>query len=293
MPITISSDSILSAVNEVTLPKYHLFELGSLRNTRVMAWAHNQTMPRHPDRALRLQGATNFRDLGGYPGHGGRPLRWRRLFRSDHLGNLTPADCSTLAGFGLERSFDFRGRSESASRPYKLSGVRQYHLSIEPTVVQRMDELRLAGRTLTAAAVAELMKELYRGLVNEQAPRFAELFEHLLQSDAPSVFHCTAGKDRTGIAAALVLLALGVRRELVVQDYLLTNELYRHPASAADHRGTPPEALAVLWQVQQGFLDAALQVIDTEHGGVQRYLGQRLGLGKTALDTLASRYLDR
>jgi len=97
-------------------------------------------------------------------------------------------------------------------------------------VVQRMQDRAAAGQRMTAALAAELMKELYRALVHDQAHRFAELFEHLLQTDTPVVFHCTAGKDRTGFAAALILHALGVPREVVVQDYLLTNALYKPPA---------------------------------------------------------------
>lgn len=246
-------------------------------------------MLHHPDRVWPLQGATNFRDLGGYPGHGGRPLRWRRLFRSDHLGGLTEADQAALAALGLARAFDFRGEAERAATPYLLPGVVQHPLSIEPTVVQRMQDMVDAGQQLTAAVAVELMQDLYRALVNDQAHRFAELFEHLLAVDAPVVFHCTAGKDRTGFAAALVLSALGVPRDLVLQDYLLTNQVYRHqPVARSD---TPAEALAVLWRVQAGFLDAALQVVDVEHGGVDRYLHQRLGLGPAALDALAARYL--
>jgi protein-tyrosine phosphatase len=102
------------------------------------------------------------------------------------------------------------------------------------------------------------------------------------------VFHCTAGKDRTGVAAALILLALGVPRDLVRADYLLTNRHYRHPPIT--HSDTPPEVLQVLWRVQDGFLDAALQAIDTLPGGLPAYL-QRLGLGPAALAALRTRYL--
>ena len=199
-------------------------------------------MPRHPDRVWRLQGAPNFRDLGGYIGHEGRPLRWRRLFRSDHLADLTPADLARLQQLPLARTFDFRGIDERAATPYDLPGVRQLSLAIEPTVVQRMNDIAAAGTALTAPVVTELMKDLYRALVNDRADRFAELFAHLIESDAPSVFHCTAGKDRTGIAAALVLLALGVSRDVVQADYLLTNELVRDPASIES--ATPLEASA-------------------------------------------------
>ena len=248
-------------------------------------------MLHHPHRALRLQGASNFRDLGGYPGHGGRLLRWRKLFRSAQLGGLTPADHALLAPLGLARSFDFRGQAERGEAPYHLPGLTQHSLAIEPTLVQHMQGLVAAGQAVTAPVVAGLMQDLYRSLINDQAPRFAELFEHLLQADTPLVFHCTAGKDRTGVAAALILLALGVPRELVVQDFLLTNELFERPAPP--HTEFPAEAMAVLWGVQQNFLDAALHTIDTDHGGVARYLNQRLGLSPAALETLALRYLKR
>jgi protein-tyrosine phosphatase len=246
-------------------------------------------MPRHPDRVWRLQGAPNFRDLGGYIGHGGRPVRWRRLFRSDHLADLTLADRARLQPLRLARTFDFRGVAERAATPYELAGATQHSLAIEPTVVQRMHDIAAAGTALTAAVVTELMNDLYRGMINDRAHRFAELFEHLLESDAPSVFHCTAGKDRTGIAAALVLLALGVPRDVVLADYLLTNELVRDPAPIED--GAPLEARAVLWRVQQGFLDTALRIVDADHGGVERYLAQRLRLTPAALHALGTRYL--
>lgn len=246
-------------------------------------------MPQHPDRVWRLQGATNFRDLGGYPGHDGRIVRWRRLFRSDHLAGLTAADQALLRELGLAMSFDFRGEHERAATPYQLPGLVQHSLAIEPTVAQRMNELAAMGEQLDAPLAARLMQDLYRSFVNDQAHRFAELFEHVLQADAPIVFHCTAGKDRTGFAAALILLALGVPRDLVMRDYLLTNDLYRHPPLPPSD--TPAEALAVLWRVELGFLDAALHAIDADHGGIERYLEARLRLSPAAREALALRYL--
>jgi protein-tyrosine phosphatase len=238
---------------------------------------------------LHLQGATNFRDLGGYRGHGGRSVRWRRLFRSDHLGGLTAHDKSVLAELGLARALDFRGLAESAAAPYELPGVTQHSLAIEPTVVQSLQRLMAAGEPLSVPIVSRLMTELYRSLVNDQAHRFAELFEHLLQAETPMVFHCSAGKDRTGFAAALVLLALGVPRGVVMQDYLLTNAVYEKPPPG--RHGIPAEVMAVLWRVQQGFLDAALQAVEADHGGLGRYLHRRLGLSEVALEALAGKYL--
>jgi protein-tyrosine phosphatase len=247
-------------------------------------------MPGTPARVLPFEGASNFRDLGGYPGRGGRPVRWRRLFRSAHLGKLTAADRALLQRLGVVRAFDFRGVDERAGEPYQWPGLQQHSLSIEPSVVQRMQDMLAAGERLDAAAAARLMRELYRSLVNDQAHRFAAMFEQLLQDDAPAVLHCTAGKDRTGYAAALVLLALGVPRDLVMQDFLLSNALYRRPELPATQ--TPRDALEVLWRVEEGFLQAALEAMETDHGGIDRYLERRLGLGPAALRALAQRYLE-
>jgi protein-tyrosine phosphatase len=104
------------------------------------------------------------------------------------------------------------------------------------------------------------------------------------------VFHCTAGKDRTGFAAALVLHALGVPRAVVMQDYLLTNALYQPPP--LPRTDTPAEALAVLWRVQADFLEAAFDALEADHGGVEQYLQQRLRVGPAARQALADRYLE-
>jgi protein-tyrosine phosphatase len=243
----------------------------------------------HPDRVWPLEGASNFRDLGGYPGSGGRPLRWRTLFRSDHLGALTDADRARLASLGLTRSFDLRGVQERAATPYTLAGLTQVPLSIEPTVVQRMQEMAEAGQALTGEIAIELMTDLYRSLIGDRAFRFAELFEHLLQDASPALIHCTAGKDRTGIAVALVLLALGVPRDQVEQDFMLTNTVRRAPV--IPRSDTPSEALQVLWRVRESYLRTALDIIDTDHGGVDAYLRERLRLSPAAIAQLQRSYL--
>ena len=251
-----------------------------------------QQPPTHstsPTRSLPFTGVTNFRDLGGYTGHGGLPVRWRRLFRSDHLAGLTPQDQALLAELGVARAVDFRGQAESAAHAYALPGVAYHPLAIEPTVIQRALDLQRTGRQLTAQDAVGLMQETYLGFVHDNAPRFAELFRLLLASDAPTVFHCTAGKDRTGFAAALILLALGVPRDVVMHDYLLTNALYQRPPGMGSH--APEEVLRVLWRVQEEFLDAALHMVDNDFGGVQPYLVDVLGVDAAAQQELAGRYL--
>jgi len=243
-----------------------------------------------PTRSLALAGASNFRDLGGYAGRGGRVVKWRHLFRSDHLAGLTPQDQALLAELGVARAIDLRGRAESAAHAYALPGVAYHHLAIEPTVVQRALDLQGSGHRLTAQDAVGLMQETYRGFVHDNAPRFAELFGLLLdERAAPLVFHCTAGKDRTGFAAALILLALGVPRAVVMQDYLLTNSLYRRPEGMGSH--APEDVIAVLWRVQEDFLDAALHRVDKDFGGLQAYLADVLGVDAAAQRELERRYL--
>ena len=231
-------------------------------------------------RALPLAGASNFRDLGGYQGLNGQTLRWRRLFRSDHLAALTPADHAVLQALGA---------SERAAQAYALPGVAYHPLTIEPTVIHRALALQQQGQQLTAQDAVGLMQETYRCFVHDNAPRFAQMFRLLLDNDSPIVFHCTAGKDRTGFAAALILLALGVPRATVMEDYLLTNGLYRRPEGLASL--APSEVLAVLWRVQEDFLDAALHRVDADFGGIDTYLVDVLGLDDAARKELAQRYL--
>jgi protein-tyrosine phosphatase len=244
----------------------------------------------HPDRVVRLAGASNFRDLGGYPAVDGRAVRWRRLYRSDHLAGLTPGDQAHLAERGVATAFDFRGVDERAATPYHVPGLVQHALSIEPTVVQGMEAVRAAGETLTVPVVEGLMEDLYRRLIGEQPRRFAEFFAHLLRAERPVVFHCTAGKDRTGVAAALLLMALGVPREAVMQDYLLTNRLYQPPRPV-----DPPfseAVLARLWGVRENYLDAAFGALDAVPGGFEGYLAEQLGVRQAERAALRQRFLD-
>ena len=242
-----------------------------------------------PSRALPLAGTTNFRDLGGYAGRDARLVRWRRIFRSDHLAGLTPQDLVALSDLGLSRVVDFRGTTERAEQICAMPGVAVHSLPIDPTVVQGMKDLQAAGQRLTAQETVRLMEHTYHAFVHHNADRFAALFALLLDNDSPLVFHCTAGKDRTGFAAAMILFALGVPRDVVMHDYLLTNAYYRMPDVAASE--LPREALQVLWRVQEEFLNASLNAVDADFGGVQNYLVNQLHVGPREQARLSELYL--
>lgn len=246
-----------------------------------------------PSRLLEVPGTSNFRDLGGYIGHQGKQVRWRTVFRSDHLAGLTPQGLATLQQLGLRRTADFRGAHERSLDGYAWEGVTTHVLSVEPTVVQQAFAMVQQGGQLSVDETVELMQATYRSFVHTYAPQFAQFFELLLQEESPLVFHCTAGKDRTGWAAALLLEALGVPRATIEHDYLLTNQWYQRPTALAARAAAamPQELLDVLWKVQPSFLHSAYALVEQDFGSMETYLREVMQLDHHRLSSLRARYL--
>ena len=243
-----------------------------------------------PDRHFNLIGASNFRDLGGYIGKDGRTVRWRHIFRSNHLGHLTEADVAVLRGLGLKSAFDFRGAEERSAALCAMSDITVHSLPVEPTVVAALRARLAGGKTLSPDDGIEVMRESYVGYVRQNTQRYRSLFAHLLQDNAPLVIHCTAGKDRTGFACALILHALGVPEEVIAEDYLLTNRFYKRDPSASND--LPDDVRQVLGTVQASFLAAAFDAIRDDYGDLQSYFGDGLGFGRAERAALEARYLD-
>lgn len=258
--------------------------------SQVLNAVASATQLSNPSRSVTLDGASNFRDLGGYTGTNGRPLKWRKLFRSDHLGDLTRADIARLSALGLTRVCDFRGKNERETHPCALPGPQVHALSIEPTVVQALQDFAQRNKGINEADAVRLMQQTYRAFVTDNSPRFAELFQHLLQDGSPLVFHCTAGKDRTGFAAAILLGALGVQRDAIVGDYMLTNDLYKPPEMVAG--GAPPQVRAAVRRVQPDYLQASLDVVEADFGGLDKYLHKAMGLGAAERKRLDELFLE-
>ncbi len=245
-------------------------------------------MQETPTRHFGLSGASNFRDLGGYPAMDGRTVRWRQIFRSNHLGHVSEADIVVLRGLGLKSAFDFRGVEERTAAICSLPEIAVHSLPIEPTVVATL-RARGASAPLTRTDALEVMCESYRGYVRHNTANFRTLFAHLLEERAPLVIHCTAGKDRTGFACALILHALGVPDDVIAEDYLLTNRFYRRdPAASPD---LPDEVSRTLGSVQTSFLAAAFEAVCADHGDLENYFNDALGFGPQQRQALRSRYL--
>ena len=244
-------------------------------------------MSNSPARHLNLAGASNFRDLGGYPARDGRVVRWRQIFRSNHLGHLTEADIEMLRCLGVRRAFDFRGTEERVAAMCCHEEIAVHSLPVEPTVVAALRARLATGVPLSSTDALEVMRDSYRNYVRLSTQSYRTLFDPLLGDTAPLVIHCTAGKDRTGFACALILHALDVPDELIAEDYLLTNRALNIETRALDvgrqiaaSFGQSPsdEALRTFLSVEEAFLRAGFDEIRLRHGSIDAYLEDALGV---------------
>ena len=229
-------------------------------------------------RAVTLAGASNLRDIGGWPTEDGGRVRFGLVYRSAALSTLTPADLAVLRPLGIRRIVDLRGTREAEAAPSLLDGldVTRHALSIEPSIGASLRDLRATSQ-YTGENVMALLGRAYVAYAMDWSHRYRDLFSLLLQPDGcPLLFHCSAGKDRTGFGTALLLRTLGVPLEQVRLDYLATNSLWRSdPALAAE---LPPDVAAVMLRAHPEWLDAAFAAIDAEFGSLENYLEQRIGL---------------
>ena len=252
------------------------------------------TTPATHQRRLPLNKTRNSRDMGGYKTADGRTVKWGVLFRSDSLANLDDADLAYLENLQLSAITDFRSDSERAQAPDRLP----------------QQSPAIAYRTLAinnpAVDVAELGKKFFSGQLSQDellaltdrtgyindadiSRMWGQWVRELARPGAlPQLFHCTAGKDRTGFAAAMVLLTLGVPRDQVMQDFLLSNEylaekiatnvekIQAHSATDVD-----AEVLRQVLGVTPTSLEGAFEAMEARYGSIDAYIEQGLGIDNT------------
>jgi len=252
------------------------------------------------ERLVPLEGALNFRDLGGYRGLIGRHVRWGRVFRSDHLGDLTDADLARVERLGVRVVVDYRGPTEHATTPSRIPAegvIVRLDRSIGDGAIDGVSLYdRIIDGSLTEFTVADLTS-FYLRTLETSAAVFGEVLQLAATHDRHAVvFHCTAGKDRTGLTAALLLGALGVDDSDILDDYELTNrfrsgrrvEVVR-PQLA--EQGVDIDRFLPLFIAPRRALADALHELRARYGSVDRYLIERAGLAGDALDELRSHLL--
>jgi protein-tyrosine phosphatase len=262
--------------------------VGAFASAPVAAPAHTRVLP--------LQGGRNFRDLGGYRTADGRMVKWGLLYRSGEMHDLTPADYSYLQKRGIRTVCDFRDTAERTREPTLWpAGQKPKVLSDDYTL--DVNAMKLPGdpSTWTHEQVVTAMTATYPQLLDQFNGQYARMFAELLAGDAPLAFHCTAGKDRTGVAAALLLTALGVPRATIVEDYLLSNQ---HMAPMPAHptgfwARLSPEAAHAFAGVDRHYIDAVFAVTDRHPGGTMGYLKDKMGLGAPKIAKLRALYLTK
>ena len=228
------------------------------------------------DRRVTFQELFNFRDLGGYPTADGQQVAWRRLYRSDNLGRLSGQDAAQFTALGIRTVVDLRRPSELTEhgRLPDLAGVAYHHLHLIHPAWERSPEDDLPARTA-------YLIDRYTEMAAAGGDAIGDALRLIAQSSsAPLVFHCMAGKDRTGIVAALTLALLGVDDATVAADYALSeapDEAYR-----MRHALNPAPYVVVPAAVMTGFLGA----LRDGHGSIEGYVKS---LGVTADDIAAMR----
>ena len=269
-------------------------------------------------RYLDFEGTTNFRDLGGYVGHNGKTVKWGQIFRADALNKLTDKDITLLEAMKLKTIVDFRSPKEIVDNEDKaIKDTVYFNLNPKAEVAQlasaspandkqKIDKLLSIansdqGESYFLVHSDDMAKQM-RKLVSDPVAisQYQKLMELLLADDgAPLVYHCRGGKDRTGVATMFILLALGVSKDQIYSDYILTNTYkeVRNEMRMDEYRNLTDnqnvlDYLRNLLLAKEEYLDAAFDEMIKVSGSSDNYLKQVLMIDDDKLTILRNRYLE-
>jgi protein-tyrosine phosphatase len=256
-------------------------------------------------RRLPLEGAKNFRDLGGYRTSDGHYVRWGLVYRSNQLVNLTARDFEYLNSLGIRLVCDVRSDGERARAPDHWAGDAPEFFSVpigsNLIATPTADDLKRRVATINSETKDSVRAYDY---AVEYAGQYAKILRRIAAGDLPTVEHCTAGKDRTGVFSAILLTALGVSRDTVVQDYMLSNQYLLAPdtieSTTADLQrafglAEPPDISTVktIMTARPETLEATLDKITKTYGSFDTYLRHALELSDSDMALLRQRLLER
>lgn len=293
---------------------------GSLTDT-TLTWTAQADMPRQyfliipeagepvrvSNRLLPLEGGRNFRDLGGYQTTDGQSVKWGELYRSGVMNGLTSADYDYLSDLGINVVCDLRTAQERSVEPTQwAAGEADYIFFPDPASGDPASFMAIfQSPDLSADSVREAMAKGYSHMAKEQAPAYREMFSRLADGHAPLAFNCSAGKDRTGIGAALILTALGVPQETIIADYALSEIYvdYMDAFTTSDSQiaedspyaflaKLPPDLIAPLMRSDPYYLETALSDLEAEYGSVLQFVQDELGVTDAKLAVLRTTLLE-
>jgi len=239
------------------------------------------------ERLIPLVGPSNFRDIGGIKTKDGKQVKWGQFYRADALGSIQEAEFPYIESLKISKVYDLRSDEEIATSKDNLpSSIRWIHHPIfsgDNTAEMNAVMQKLKTGDMTAQDSKNLLITANKAFINSNLREFKVLVRELLDNQAPSLFHCTAGKDRTGLTSALLLSVLGVDKETVINEYLMTN-YYTLPKmaqkkdakTAAAFAKVDPQVMLPLLTVDRSYLEAAFTEIEKSYGDMDRFIREGL-----------------
>ncbi len=247
-------------------------------------------------REIKLQGAVNFRDIGGYTTREGKKVKWGKLYRSAALDKLTANDIDELQKLSIAYDLDFRGPYEVKIAPDKIPATTT-RISL-PAGSENIGDSNYLKNMMRSIKNDSGLVKFYSDLTPFQK-RYQPMFEELLQlnKDSSLLFHCSAGKDRTGIAAALILFALGVDEKTIVEDYLATNYYRRNENEKAikamvQYYKLDEVSAGNMMAAKESYIQSTFTSIKTQYGSIDAYLEKVMGLNAQKRSLLKLKFLE-
>lgn len=262
-----------------------------------------------PGASLGIASLTNLRDIGGHKTRDGLVVRTKLLYRSDQLSRVSPADLKKVGALGLKNEYDLRTAGEREAAPDVLPpGVTNVWLDVMADadgaglarISRLLQDPKAANAELGGGKVEAVFVTAYRGFVSRPgaSKAFRRLFLDLGKGDhLPALVHCSSGKDRTGWAAAVLLSLLGVSEDVVLDDFLRSNDYvlpaYRKVIDAFTGAGGDPAIAAAVFGVRAEYLKASFDEVKAKYGTVERYFAEGLGIDAAGRKALRDRFLTR
>ncbi len=245
-------------------------------------------------RIVKMTGTVNFRDLGGYKTIDGREVKWGKVYRSADISKLTDDDLAKVEKKHIHTVIDFRGVQESAAAPDRLPAAADYTLcpagsdsaSLDPrkwmSMIKKRDTAALAGFYSETAPFGDRYKPLFQKLLH-------------MPGDSALLYHCTGGRDRTGIASALFLYVLGVPYNTIEADYLASNVYLANWNSQmfkqmSGYLGMSEEEITEVMKLRPSLLKATFNAIEKKYGSMDKFFETELGVGKQEKARLVDLY---
>ena len=259
----------------------------------------NNSFQTEEHRLLPMDGSHNTRELGGYKTTDGKTIKWGKLFRSDKLSDISKTDQAYLQNLGIKKIVDFRSEQEKAEDPNIIpTGISYVEMPISVDGAMRSKiEAVLKGET--DREVQSFLIDANKEFVTNYADVYENFLRGLIDDDAPTLFHCTAGKDRAGFAAAITLIALGVSKEDVINDYMKTNAFTQErieeilgQIELMSLYQSDVEILRPLLGVEQIYIETAFKTAEDKYGSLENFIRDGLNISDEDIQKLRNKFLE-